>query len=936
MTPASANRAKGQPAIGRADLLRAWHAGGERGLEDAAAALGYERRPPEAPTIETASSRPPPERVAPPPRIQTSTFAPVDFLRPDRFEDHGPPPQASGRSFKPPGRTPVPPWPELLPWPTLEPRLSRLLGRELGSGRLDVAKLVDRLARLEAIDSLPRSVVRRSSPALTVMFDGAWRLAPLWFDYEMVAVMIVRALQSASLRVEFVPPDADPLREFNALYTSWRDRDLLVLGDLGVGQGEALVQRWTEVGRRVQQAGGRALALLPCRTCRTCRVDEVPEPWQAEAWDPTAVQGPLLDEARDRLLTLVSPLSRIDRGLLRELARAIGLPGGVALELAAQLHPAVDGNFAETISIAVEQRTAWRQALSAVPIDDVRALIACLKRWHGWLGPEVVYEELVVLNDLGCGAAIDPADLQDAKSFFEQVGVDELDGRSGAPDGPSSVRSRWLKRVMERARDMKWDRSSALSSIGRIFYAIHRDNPDVEPPQGLEPWRPPGDGIEPAVPSEVDLFTRGDRLLFVPAGHSVETSTTPARPASHLGRLRFVEPSVVVEPPGGSKREIVRLDANSEFVLKPFASFEESSPQSLILRTDCSELHATVIRRERWQTAIGRDRHGLWCAFELAGVEFRMRWIPPGLFRMGSSREEIDAVLASLSAEDRKEYGAWYEREHPRHDVTITQGFWVGEVPVTQRQWEAVMGSNPSRFKSADRPVEQVSWDDVHEFLAKANGVDRELALRLPWECEWEHACRAGTTTATYAGEMEIRGKNDAPVLESIAWYGGNSAEEFELEEGYDNASFPQKSGKTGRAGTHPVGRRPANPWGLRDMLGNVWEWCEDGVREYTEAAEADPRGPLEAGVNRACRGGAWDSTAQRVRAGYRGVVDPSGRWYVGGFRLARGPQAKQEQDGRAEPAKSEPRSGEAGRRGTRRSGGGAGSGRAGRKRVRK
>ncbi|MFO0874949.1 MAG: formylglycine-generating enzyme family protein [Phycisphaerales bacterium] len=278
-----------------------------------------------------------------------------------------------------------------------------------------------------------------------------------------------------------------------------------------------------------------------------------------------------------------------------------------------------------------------------------------------------------------------------------------------------------------------------------------------------------------------------------------------------------------------------------------------------------------------WASAWGEDRHGVWCAFELAGVEFRLRWIPAGTFVMGTPDTEQGR----------------YSDEGPQHEVTISRDFWLGEVPVTQRQWEAVMGLNPSRFKSADRPVEQVSWDDVQGFLAKANGVDGELALRLPWECEWEYACRAGTTAATYAGEMVIRGEHDAPVLESIAWYGGNSAEEFELDDGEDNSTWSERSGKPGRAGTHTVGLKAANPWGLRDMLGNVWEWCRDGSRRYTMASEVDPHGWEGEGISRACRGGAWHSSARPVRAGYRFGDGPSGRRGGDGFRLARGPQAK-------------------------------------------
>jgi formylglycine-generating enzyme required for sulfatase activity len=179
-------------------------------------------------------------------------------------------------------------------------------------------------------------------------------------------------------------------------------------------------------------------------------------------------------------------------------------------------------------------------------------------------------------------------------------------------------------------------------------------------------------------------------------------------------------------------------------------------------------------------------------------------------------------MMGSLSGEAGR-----FGRE-TQHQVSITRGFWLAEIPCIQQLWEAVIGKNPSRFKLPERPVDTVSWKGVQVFIKRVNKEAGGLRLRLPAEAEWEYACRAGTTTSTYAGELVIKVARDAPLLDGIAWYGGNSGVNFELENGYDSSRWPEKQYGHSKAGSHPVAQKERNGWGLYDMLGNVWEWCED------------------------------------------------------------------------------------------------------------
>ncbi len=247
-------------------------------------------------------------------------------------------------------------------------------------------------------------------------------------------------------------------------------------------------------------------------------------------------------------------------------------------------------------------------------------------------------------------------------------------------------------------------------------------------------------------------------------------------------------------------------------------------------------------KRLSWSQRVGTDPFGVFADVDVGSVSFTMRWIPAGRFLMGSPENE----------EGR------YEYEGPQHEVDLTEGYWLCETPCTQVFWEAVIGENPSRFKDRpEHPVEQVSFDDVERFLAALNAKVPILHAEIPTEAKWEYACRAGSDEPRY-GE-----------LEQVAWYRDNSNRQ-----------------------THPVAQKAPNAWGLYDMLGNVWEWCADGRREYEEGPVTDPVGPQDEGARRVIRGGAW-ADAQLVRAASRRGILRDYRIHWLGFRLSRGQKTK-------------------------------------------
>ncbi len=269
-------------------------------------------------------------------------------------------------------------------------------------------------------------------------------------------------------------------------------------------------------------------------------------------------------------------------------------------------------------------------------------------------------------------------------------------------------------------------------------------------------------------------------------------------------------------------------------VARPLPPASVRTPSALA-EPDVAPVPVDPARRAREEAAPRELRTSL-------GMEFVL--IEAGTFQMGSPVTEpgrdYDEIL---------------------HTVTLSQPYYLGKVEVTQGQWAAVMGDNPSAYDAcgATCPVKRVSWEDIQGFIAELNRREGVRSYRLPTEAEWEYAARAGTQTAYHFG-------NGANRLEQYGWYADNS--------GYR---------------THPVGQKRPNAWGLYDMHGNVWEWVADWYGYYPRGAVTDPRGP-STGADRVKRGGSLNFPARYCRAAYRSWDSPGDRNADLGFRLARTP----------------------------------------------
>ena len=221
------------------------------------------------------------------------------------------------------------------------------------------------------------------------------------------------------------------------------------------------------------------------------------------------------------------------------------------------------------------------------------------------------------------------------------------------------------------------------------------------------------------------------------------------------------------------------------------------------------------------------------------GISIDMVKVEAGTFMMGATSEMKDP----------------YDDEKPVHQVTLTNDYYMGKYEVPQALWEAVMGSNPSKYKGDNLPVEKVSWNDCQEFISKLNSMTGRK-FRLPTEAEWEYAARGGKRSRGY----QYSGNSN---ISDVAWYDGNSGSK-----------------------THPVGTKQANELGIYDMSGNVYEWCLDWYGSYSSSSQTNSTG-ADSGSFRVFRGGGWNSDAGCCRSSFRCYVTPDSRYFYLGLRLA-------------------------------------------------
>ena len=792
----------------------------------------------------------------------------------------------------------------LATWSRLWPRLRAALVEPRAFGPVDTRRMVAELSRAKVPQRFPRKTRFVLPRRLVVKLDTQLGMIPFYQDQQRLLSRLRRTWspRNVQVHVHMSGPGSEPLAPSgrHAAPLLATGDTVLVLGDLGAYGGVQERAAWRSYGQALQGAGHRVVALLPVPAQRWPRALTQPRsawhavPWECPApwdWGPPSPQA--IQQLRvQRLLRLLSFAVRIEPQTLRAARKALPRRlADVGTEVDLWRSDAVEGSHSMSLrhrKPAVEQGaviTPSGMELEAFELQWLLDVGRAVLRRHGRLSAaEIAHEEVLGLAarapsllsspELPERARVELAGYRrEAVAFLEELPRRCRLGEIEPPDGFVP----WFERLKARQGPL-WREESGVS--GALEEIRQKIGPQSVAETRYHIWQTQmglAVSSEARLAAEVvptsrvhlaeirargpyaQLVSDGRVLVDLPLADApvIERSYLPCTLVTDLGswELGLLDQpkwaSAIWRDAEGLWAEVVLDEVPVRLVWQPARRSMDGGSGADGEETEGGWFNVRPDPLPRWANAVGADDYGLWVDVVVEQERFRLRWVPPGRFLMGSPESE---------------WGR-FDDEGPQHEVLISEGLFLAEAPVTQGLWEAVMGDNPSHFKGRQNPVEKVSWDECQRFLGALNKLSPGLECRLPSEAEWEYSCRAGTTTGTYAGELSEVEASQHAMLDPIAWWRGNSEGE-----------------------THPVkGKRP-NRWGLYDMLGNVDEWCADRQRRYRQDAETDPSGPTaEEGSPRVVRGGSWSDYARHVRAASRDGDEPVNRYDALGLRVARG-----------------------------------------------
>jgi formylglycine-generating enzyme required for sulfatase activity len=830
----------------------------------------------------------------------------------------------------------------LTPWSRLLPMLQRVLGDNISGIQPDMPRLVKRVADRRCIRRIPRRQRRTWALTARVLIDINAQNFPYRRDFIQLRERLIDARGAEGLDVQYVHDEPGGVvaryQYGRELLQPWltpeKGTPILILSDLGMqGGSRRAFYAWLVFGQLLKVQGFRPTVLMPVAErhidkrllkyfdCivwdRNSRLKRVKGTYQPEK--DTQDHG----ETIDRLLAYFFAAVRVELGLLRAI-RQILPPRDydIGHESLLWRHPAVNREGDEwgwKASGKPRYLEEARRLLRELKPSQQERLVELIGCYHARYPDEIYFEAMYGLMMLGLPV---PEVVKQATEAFMQ---DLVATYWANPD--SCLLDGWVKRHLLRHADREHRQYHRywlpFLAFAKRHEAKRNHSKEIEMPEDLSPeekaevlrfanqapklenylLRQSGEALELLSeqafnqPSQTDEWranasmgaallklslsdshifhthyddngNQGGALLDLSmAGKQAFRFPATGQHEFQIGRERFHlevktihqlrEPWMQRVAYGSGGLWAESITGGSYYWHPP-----EWQAKTQMLPGFWHYLPPnTTDLTPDWAAASGRDPYGLYAEIDIAGVKQRFRWIEPTRFLMGSPEDE----------------NGRYKNE-TQHEVTLSQGYWLADTACTQALWQAVRGDNPSQFKGDNNPVEQVSWNDVEKCLEALNRQYPALKLRLPTEAEWENACRAGGGPGNpfnFAGELS---------LDKVNYRG--------TWDDYDNW------GETALKKTTPVKSYPPNAWGLYEMHGNVWEWCQDWYSDYKEEAQDDLQGPGE-GARRVLRGGSWFNGGRSCRSAYRGHGGPSSRYADSvGFRLARGQALKSVRSG--------------------------------------
>jgi formylglycine-generating enzyme required for sulfatase activity len=779
----------------------------------------------------------------------------------------------------------------LLTMARLIPLLHNGLGQNRKGNNIDMARLSSQLAQGKALKRLPYLPRLVWSQRVQIIVDARLDLEPYWVDFEFIVDELKKRLGKEA--VSAIRFDEDSMTHEQAYclsyparsHDSWQlwqepadDVAVLILSDVDA-------KHWRYLIKRLQPRTAPILTLSPSRNapndvslCQLLKPNPLndSQPVRRHPYQKGFKLPELLESKRCEIFALLAALPLIDAALLRRLRKELNW-GGSELEHFIWRHPDVADNG---LGIYFPNETAenYRQDYP----NETEQFWQIVDDHHA-----TAFQGLTCLEGLNHAIQANKPLADNIKRYYQylatRLNTEQTNSALSTQaqtvialtPNPNGILNTEISNLLHRIAAMSYteEQWQQLLNQGYNQYQLEASKPIAEQKTKQQDWH---------------IVQQGQgQFSCLQSDNSPKIS---------IAKLSAILPPVQIKADG--KQQIISSEQR----------FNLAENETLTIKTEAQQLQLKAITKPSWALSIGRDQkglfvtvpwldepslywekptqeqagqwnghngvlgidekglyisnreglgvdeYGLYADLVIKNITQRFRWIEPSTFLMGSPETEAGRDINEIL-----------------HQVTINKGFWLADTTVTQALWQAVMGNNPSDFKDdPNNPVENVSWNDAQQFINRLNNLLPDLQAKLPTEAQWEYACRAGTTTPFSFGD------NITP--EQVNYHG----------------DYPYADGEKGlyREKTVPVKSLPANAWGLYEMHGNVWEWCQDWYGDYPNEPVTNPTGVNEGSV-RVRRGGSWSDLGRSARSAYRNGRYADLRNLNLGFRFALGLQAR-------------------------------------------